>query len=162
MAIFNKDYLKEHMIYSNDEEELLDEQLIYTNEKAKDKDKYCIFSDAQSGRNFDKDPYIKVYDGPNQKDAKSVARISMRTGAPLPTDHSNTRKDAGKKRLRFTKSVAKFLTDAMMEKPNLNVNHYPKYITTVYDAIYYDIEEVVEDKSTVIRYPIPNFMENIE
>jgi hypothetical protein len=81
----------------------------------------------------------------------------MRTGAPLPTDHRNTNKDAGKKRLRFTKEVAEFLTKAMNQFPN--EYDYPDDIKTVYDGIYYDIMRVC---GSCIKYPIPNFMENIE
>ena len=135
----------------------LNEQTIYKGRTKKNK--YCIFNDAQEGRNFGTDPYIKVYNDLNQKSATAVARISMRTGAPLPTDHRNREKDGGKDRLRFTKDVADFLTKAMNEKPN--AYNYPEYVKTVYDAIYYEIDRTLEHEEW-IKYPIPNFMENIE
>ena len=143
----------EKLIYS---EEILIEQPVYS-EKVGKKKAYCIFSDPQIGRNFEYDPYIKIYNNINQSKAAEVARISMRTGAPLPTDHRNTNKDVGKKRLRFTKEVAEFLTKAMNQFPN--EYNYPDNIKTVYDGIYYDIMRVC---GSCIKYPIPNFMENIE
>ena len=138
-------------------EELINEQLVY-GERIKKKVAYCIFSDAQSGRNFEYDPYIKVYNAMNQNDATEVIRVSMKTGSPLPTEHKNSGKDKGKKRLKFTKEVAEFLQNAMLKYPNL-YNDYPDYIKTVYDGIYFDIIRVC---GSCIKYPIPNFMENIE
>ena len=73
----------EKLIYS---EELINEQLVY-GERIKKKVAYCIFSDAQSGRNFEYDPYIKVYNAMNQNDATEVIRVSMKTGSPLSTEH---------------------------------------------------------------------------
>ena len=140
-------------IYS---EELINEQVIY-GERIKKKIAYCIFSDVQRNRNFDTDPYIKVYNAINQISATEVIRISMRTGAPLSTEHRNLGKDSGKKRLKFTKEVAEFLQNSMLKYPNLH--KYPDNITTVYDAIYYDITQMI---GSCKKYPIPNFMENIE
>ena len=158
MAIFNKDYLKEHMIYSNNNSEELNEQTVYRG-KGK-KNNYSIFSDVQIGRNFGVDPYIKVYNGLDQNKATEVVRVSMKTGAPLPTEHTNSGKDGGKGRLKFSKEVAKFLTDAMMDKPN--AYKYPDSIKTVYDAIYYDIKRGIGNNEKFIQYPIPDFMENVE
>ena len=143
----------EKLIYS---EELINEQLVY-GERIKKKVAYCIFSDAQNGRNFEYDPYIKVYNALNQNNATELVRVSMRTGAPLPQEHTNKGKDAGKKRLKFTKEVAEFLQKAMNEYPNMY--EYPDYIKTVYDGIYYDISRRITNYT---KYPIPNFMENIE
>ena len=135
----------------------LNEQVIHKGKTKKNK--YCIFSDVQENRNFGVDPYIKIYNALNQTSATAVARISMKTGAPLPTDHRNREKDGGKDRLRFTKDVAEFLTKAMMEKPN--AYDYPDDIKTVYDAIYYDIDQRLSHEKWT-KFPIPNFMENIE
>lgn len=143
----------EKPIYSK---EILIEQLIY-GERIKKKNSYCIFSDVQNNRNFKYDPYIKIYNALNQYNATEVTRISMKTGSPLPTEHENKGKDAGKKRLKFTKEVAEFLQNAMLKFPNLH--NYPDNIQTVYDAIYYDIIQMI---GNCIKYPIPNFMENIE
>ena len=143
----------EKPIYS---EEILIEQLIY-GERIKKKNSYCIFSDVQNNRNFKYDPYIKIYNNINQSKAIEVARIYMKTGAPLSTDHRNMNKDAGKTRLKFTKEVAQFLQDAMLKYPN--EYDYPDNVKTVYDGIYYDIKRVC---GSCIKYPIPNFMENIE
>ena len=82
----------------------------------------------------------------------------MRTGAPLPTEHTNSGKDGGKRRLKFSKEVAKFLTDAM-DKPYESNSRYPDNVKTIYDAIYRDIEDVC---GRCIKYPVPNFMENVE
>ena len=158
MAIFNKKYLKEYIIYFNNDFRKLNEQTIYRGREKKNN--YSIFSDVQRGRNFGKDPYIKVYNSFDQKKATEVARISMRTGAPLSTEHTNKGKDGGKGRLKFSKEVASFLTNAMMQKPN--AHNYPNYIETVYDAIYYDIDEKLHNEEDIIKYPIPNFMENVE
>ena len=143
----------EKPIYS---EEILIEQLIY-GERIKKKNSYCIFSDVQNNRNFKYDPYIKIYNNINQSKAIEVARIYMKTGAPLSTDHRNMNKDVGKTRLKFTKEVAQFLQDAMLKYPN--EYDYPDNVKTVYDGIYYDIKRVC---GSCIKYPIPNFMENIE
>lgn len=137
-------------------EEILIEQPVYS-EKVGNRKAYCIFSDPQIGRNFEYDPYIKIYNNINQLKATEVARISMKTGAPLSTDHRNMNKDAGKTRLKFTKEVAQFLQDAMLKYPN--EYDYPDNVKTVYDGIYYDIKRVC---GSCIKYPIPNFMENIE
>jgi hypothetical protein len=147
-----KEYSK--LIYSN---EILDEQTIYSN-KVK-RQEFCIFSDPQLGRNFEKDPYIKVYNNKNKEDAIELVRVSMKTGAPLSNEHTNRDRDAGKKRLKFTKAVAEFLQNAMLDTPNRYT--YPSYanVKTVYDGIYYDIFRLC-GKCT--KYPIPNFMENIE
>lgn len=144
----------EHPIYNH--EEKINEQSIYNITYKKNKG-FLIFSDVQANRNFETNPYIKVYNSASQKAAKSVVRISMVTGAPLPTEHTNSGRDAGKTRLKFTKEVAEFLDKAMDEFPNCYI--YPSEIKTVYDAIYYDIQRA---GINCIKYPKPNFMENIE
>ena len=137
-------------------QEIITEQLVYEKTVKKNRS-YCIFSDPQIGRNFEYDPYIKVYNALNQNNATELVRVSMRTGAPLPQEHTNKGKDAGKKRLKFTKEVAEFLQKAMNEYPNMY--EYPDYIKTVYDGIYYDISRRITNYT---KYQIPNFMENIE
>ena len=137
-------------------QEIITEQLVYGKTVKKNRS-YCIFSDPQIGRNFEYDPYIKVYNALNQNSATELVRVSMRTGAPLPHEHTNKGKDAGKKRLKFTKEVAEFLQKAMTEYPNLY--KYPDYIKNVYDGIYYDISRRITNYT---KYPVPNFMENIE
>ena len=137
-------------------QEIITEQSVYGKTVKKNRS-YCIFSDPQIGRNFEYDPYIKVYNALNQNNATELVRVSMRTGAPLPQEHTNKGKDAGKKRLKFTKEVAEFLQKAMNEYPNMY--EYPDYIKTVYDGIYYDISRRITNYT---KYPIPNFMENIE
>ena len=131
--------------------EQLDEAVIYRGSSKKNN--YCIFSDVQKNRNFDKDPYIKVYNNSEQKRATEVIRISMKDGRAIY--HRNTEKDAGKKDLRYTKELAKFLTDAMNQPHCSNQIKDPNVIT-VYDAIYYSIGDMYVD---YIKYPIPNFME---
>ena len=138
-------------------QEIITEQSVYGKTVKKNRS-YCIFSDPQIGRNFEYDPYIKVYNALNQNNATELVRVSMKTGSPLPTEHKNSGKDKGKKRLKFTKEVAEFLQNAMLKYPNL-YNDYPDYIKTVYDGIYFDIMRVC---GSCIKYPIPNFMENIE
>lgn len=111
----------------------------------------------QTNRNFETNPYIKVYNNLTQKDATAVVRISMVSGAPLPTEHTNRNRDGGKTRLKFTKEVAEFLRVAMNEAPNCY--NYPSEVKTVYDAIYYDIDRAGIKCN---KFPVPNFMENIE
>jgi hypothetical protein len=116
------------------------------------KNKYCIFSDSQPNRNFDTDPYIKVYNNTDQNKATHVLRVSMKDGRAIY--HRNSGKDAGKKDLKYTKELANFLKDAM-DKPHCA--DIPRAdIITVYDAIYYYISE---DYKTYIQYPVPNFTE---
>lgn len=143
-----------HAIYNC--EEIITEQSIYNNSVKKNKG-YLIFSDVQVNRNFEINPYIKVYNNLTQKAATAVVRISMVTGGPLTNEHTNHDKDVGKSRLKFTKEVAKFLEDAMNKAPNCY--KYPPEIKTVYDAIYYDINRAGINCN---KFPIPNFMENIE
>ncbi len=145
------------VVINQNEPKLIFKQEEFQNEGAIYKGKgkktiYCIFSDAQPNRNFDKDPYIKVYNNSEQKKATEVLRISMKDGRPIY--HRNRDKDAGKKDMKYTKELAQFLTDSM-DKPHC-ADISDKNIVTVYDAIYYFISLYY---SNYIKYPIPDFME---
>ena len=132
--------------------EIADDATVYKGKYKKNN--YCIFSDAQPGRNFDTDPYFKVYNSSEQNKATEVLRISLKDGRAVY--HKNRDKDAGKKDMRYTKELAQFLTDAMDQPHCSNGVNDPSAIT-VYDALYYFIADVCDGK--YIKYPVPNFLE---
>lgn len=118
------------------------------------KNNYCIFSDAQPGRNFETDPYFKVYNNMEQDKATEVLRISLKDGRPIY--HRNKGKDGGKKDMKYTKELAQFLTDSM-NQPHCAKGINNQSVITVYDALYYYIADIC--KGEYIQYPIPNFLE---
>jgi len=148
---------KSKKIYDN-REDFLNESLVFKgNDKKK---KYCIYSDPQRGRNFETNIYIKVYDSFDQNSAKNLIRISMKTGKEVPNEHANTGIDAGKGYLKYTKSVANFLQNAMNKPYQGNHSNVPDNVKTVYDMIYHEAETTCDGRC--IKYPIPNFEEGIK
>lgn len=133
------------------EEIQLDETTVYQGHTKKNS--YCIYSDPQPGRNFEHDPYIKIYNNTNKYKAKDLVRVSMKTGKVIK--HDNVDKDAGKGDLTFDKEVCEFLIKALPKAYTGNHPTYPDSVVTVYDAIYYEIDEICKTKVT--RHPIPDF-----
>lgn len=137
-------------IYS--EEIQLNETTVYQGEYKNQS--YCIYSDPQKGRNFEYDPYIKIYNNALKYKATALVRISMKTGKVVP-NHSNINRDAGKGDLTFDKNVCNFLIKALPKHYTGSHSDYPATVVTVYDAIYYEMNNVSEVE--IPRYPIPDF-----
>lgn len=135
------------------QEEVLDEVVVYKDMVTKSRG-YCIFSDVQDTRPFDKDPYIKVYNNVNKDKATKLCRVSMKTGTDIDTDHTNIGKDAGKENIKLTKEMAEFLNNAM-DKPHC-AKGLPATVVTVYDTIYYYIADKFPNYT---KYDKPVFKE---
>ena len=133
----------------------LNEAVIYK-EMISKKQGYCIFSDPQNDRDFELDPYIKIYNKMDQKSATELIRVSMKTGKLVY--HKNRYKDAGKTNLKFTKEVCDFLIEAL-PKRYIGNGRYPEG-ATIYDVIYIDIDNAIGHKCE--RYPIPDFTKSIQ
>lgn len=109
-------------------ESLNETKCLYRNEnskKFKSLGSFSIHIDASRNRDFEKDPYIKIYDNADYKKATASARISMKTGKIL-----NPHQD-GFGDLKLTKRMLDDIDSIMKEKSTNK-----EYDESVYDAFY--------------------------
>ena len=132
-------------------EEILKETKIYSNEK----DKIFIAVHPDEGRNFDKDPYIKVSFKPNISN-DSTARLSLKTGQYIihnkmtATINGKIVKQLNKalySKCRDTDKVKKINSTIEKEisKSNSNIDHKTKILhsqKTNFDSILFDIHQI--------------------
>lgn len=138
----NIDWFEEEIVNEAEKEDsciyvsgIITEDTVYKKDKGKDKPKSIklaihIDPDPKHGKGFVKEPYIKVTDDFDWKNAKNSIRINLYTGEIIK--HSD-----GKGDLKITSDIKKFLNDSMDKTCN---NGTYKNKDTVKEAIFKTIE----------------------
>lgn len=105
--------------------------------KVESKKEIGIAINGTEGRNFESDPYIKVYHGPNSKSSKDIARISL-----IKLDYVVHNKDSKQKEWRLSLDEQEELNKIMQETRKDGLTVWEKILKDIADQTNKPLSEI--------------------
>ena len=105
--------------------------------KVQGKKEIGIAVNGKEGRNFDTDPYIKVYHGPNSKSSKDIARISL-----IKLNYVIHNEDSDQKEWRLSPNEQEELNEIMQETRKDGLTVWEKILKDIADQTNKPLSEI--------------------